>query len=143
MKKLTLTLLLSLTPIGITAGCCDDRAGELNNTEQDERCCGLAELALIDALEAYDANNAYIIVSGDLLSDDAWNTVVNEVSNIFGSPTAQAERSLTYVFNRGNQFVETWFLELAALESKFVELNQIITGASTTTETVLQFGLDL
>jgi|GEM_PF-5555728 len=143
MNKIALIMLLSCAPLTLHAGCCDDKALECQQAcDQVNPDRGLVELVVFDALEAYNATTAYIIISGDMLSNNGWSLLVPMTTGIFGEPTAQSDRSLTYVFGRGGSFIEEWFLLLAGVEAKYLVLAQMVKETPATTEAIVEFGLN-
>ncbi len=104
MKRLTIALLLSIAPAAINAeheACiadvaqvaveADTKCGTCDKAEeiQDDRCCGLAELALIDAALAFDATSAIVTITGyneatgQVMSVEGWNFVTELLPEIF------------------------------------------------------------
>jgi len=143
MKRLTLALLLSVAPAALNAEaevCTQtaapaadaDKCGSCDRTEpvatqaDDERCCGLAELAWIDAAEAYDATVITITESNQTMSADGWNFVTELLAATFGAPTTQTNNELSYTFQRGEMDIVQWFETLAEVEAKFLAVQSTI-----------------
>ena len=143
MKRLTLSLLLSFAPAALNAndvtkcnnGC--ERAEQV----QDERCCGLAELVMVDALQAYEATGAFVTATKQSMSADGWNFVTELLTATFGAPAAQTDSSLSFEFDRDAMNLVQWFETLAALEVKIVEVKSIIEKNPNCTGGTLAFDL--
>lgn len=146
MKQLTLALLLSVAPATIVAndenkcGNSCDRTEQV--TQQDERCCGLAELVMIDALQAYEATSGYITASKQTMSTDGWNFVTELLTSAFGTPATQTDESLSFAFARGDMDLFQWFETLAAVETKVLEVQSIIENDPKCIGGNFEFGLN-
>ncbi len=122
MKKLTLALLLSLAPLALSANNCGscDRSEEIQ-TEQsqitDERCCNLVELALLDAMQAYDATQVAVTITNETLSNDEWNHVVSFAKTAYGSSVNADATEINFVIERNDLTVAEWFEMLAEAEA--------------------------
>ena len=127
MKRLTIALLLSLAPLAINANNCGscDRSEELQ-TEQsqadDERCCNLAELVLLDAIQAYDATQVAVTIVNETLSTDEWNHVVNVAKAAYGSSVTADAQEINFVIERNDLSAAEWFEMLAEAEAKVGKL---------------------
>jgi|HubBroStandDraft_2_1064218.scaffolds.fasta_scaffold516815_2 hypothetical protein len=145
MKHLNLALLISLAPLALNAesinkGCCDDRLVASQNDERFEEVC---ELAVFDIYAAYEANTAYVTVSGSSLSADAWQFIATTLSNVFGrQPDLQSSTELSYLFPRANLSTMVWFELLAEIELQFVSIQSTIQGQASCANAFIEIGLN-
>lgn len=163
MKSLTIALLLSIAPVAIKA---DDvaqeaeittitvetekKCGDCNRAEilQDDRCCNLAELALIDATIAYEATSVSVTVSnvnettGETMSVEGWNFIGELLPSIFGEVTSQTDSSFSFVFERGDMTIFGWFETLAIVEAKLLELKSAVEQNPNCVGGTIAFGLN-
>src|ERR1700722_19147993 len=125
MTSLKIALLLSLAPLSLSAndlcednkGCCDDRSSACQTTEcqnaeapDNERFGELFELVVFDAAAAYEANTAYVSITGANLSAECQQFILQLLSTVYErQPDTQTATSLTYVFNRTGLTTFGWF----------------------------------
>jgi hypothetical protein len=145
MKQLTLALLLSIAPAAINANE-TEKCGNCDRTEQvatqnDDRCCGLPELLLIDAMEAYEATSATITATNQTMSADCWNFINELLTATFGTPTTQTVDTISFIFPRGTMDVFQWFETLATIEAKLIEANAIAESTQDCTGGTVEFSL--
>ncbi len=141
MKQLTLALLLSIAPAVINAESqpclldvapamieAENKCGSCDKSEivDDERCCNLAELVVLDAAQAYAANQVTITVSGETVSAEGWDFITRFVHAIYGDATVEENRTVTVSFERNDLSVAAWFNLLAEVENKFVTVQGTI-----------------
>lgn len=162
MKRLTIALLLSIAPAAINAeheACITDAApvaieaetkcGTCDKAEeiQDDRCCGLAELALIDAALAHEATSAMVTITGyndttgAVMSAEGWIFVTELLPEIFGAITNQTENSISFVLERSDMTTVAWFETLAIFEAKLLELKSIVEQNPNCVGGTIAFGL--
>jgi hypothetical protein len=138
MKQLTLALLLSLAPAALNADtqpCLLDVAPEVieattkcgcdcgKATEEeikDDRCCGLAELAVLDAAEAFDKTTVTITIRGEDITLEEWESINNYVSALSDTAMTIGAHAATWEFNRGERALDEWFNYLVGIEGIFL-----------------------
>lgn len=147
MKALIFALLLSLVPVtlvlnaeSINKGCCDDRLITSQSNERFEEVC---ELVLFDIYAAYEANTAYVTISGSSLSADAWQFIATTLSSVFGrQPDLQSSTEISYVFPRANLSTIEWFELLADIEIQFVSIQSTIQAQASCANAFIAIGLN-
>ena len=141
MNSLKIALLLSFAPCIVTAsgGNCCDRA----EIVQDEKCCTtLFNLAIFEAEAAYNASVAYISISGDALSDGCWEFIQNITTTLLGEAPIQTEDTLTFVFERNDLSLVSWFELLAQVEANYLEVQSTVSANQNCTGVIIEIGLN-
>ena len=151
MKKLTLALLFSIAPAVIKAEskpCLLDiaptiiedanKCGSCDRTEQieNERCCNLTELVLLDPVQAVEATTVTVTISGENITAEGWDFINNYVPAVYGLPTTIDAHVMNWVFERGDRSLAEWFTFLASVEAIFVAVQSTVIGTCTDAATV-------
>ena len=123
MKQLTLALLFSIAPVAVSA-----HSYYTDKTEhiEGERCCGLPALVILDAVQAQEATQATITISGETVSVEGWAFISTLAQEVFGDVFVEENRTITVTFERSDLSIAAWITLLAQVEITFVTVQATI-----------------